>query len=97
MIWNYTQFFPVPCIISRLYSGSSFFQSQNPTPRTTAKMIRPTKIYARTFTRNTAIAIIINNTITPITPIITVPIVPVIPMFTLDVQASDHILQSSFR
>jgi hypothetical protein len=60
-------------------------------------MIRPTKIYARTFTRNTAIAIIINNTITPITPIITVPIVPVIPMFTLDVQASDHILQSSFR
>jgi|tagenome__1003787_1003787.scaffolds.fasta_scaffold18427408_1 hypothetical protein len=57
-------------------------------------MIRPTKICARTFTRNTAIAIIINNTITPI---ITVPIAHVIPMFTLDVQALDHILQSSFR
>lgn len=53
-------------------------------------MIRPTKICVRTFTRNTAIAIIINNTITPI---ITVPIVPVIPMFTLDVQALDHITE----
>lgn len=58
-------------------------------------MIRPTKICARTFTRNTAIAIIIiNNTIIPI---ITVPIVPVIPMFRLDVQALDHILQSQFQ
>ena len=62
-------------------------------------MIRPTKICVRTFTRNTAIAIIIiiNNTITQK---ITVPIVPVIPMFTLDVQAQiilqrDHMLQSS--
>jgi hypothetical protein len=55
-------------------------------------MIRPTKICVRTFTRNTAIAIIINNTITPI---ITVPIVPVIPMFTLDVQALDHITKRS--
>ena len=56
-------------------------------------MIRPTKICARTFTRNTTIAIIIiNNTIIPI---ITVPIVPVIPMFTLDVQALDHITKRS--
>jgi hypothetical protein len=57
-------------------------------------MIRPTKICARTFTRNTTIAIIINNTIIPI---ITVPIVPVISMFGLDVQALDPILQSQFQ
>jgi hypothetical protein len=58
-------------------------------------MVRPTKICARTFTRNTTIAIIIiNNTIIPI---ITVPIVPVILMFRLDVQALDHILQSQFQ
>ena len=54
-------------------------------------MIRPTKICARTFTRNTTIAIIINNNIIPI---ITVPTVHVISMFRLDVQALDHILQS---
>ena len=52
-------------------------------------MIRPTNICVRTFTRNTAIAIIINNTIIPIT---TVPIVPVILVFRLDIQALDHIL-----
>jgi hypothetical protein len=57
-------------------------------------MIRPTKICARTFTINTTIAIIINNTIIPI---ITVPIVSVIPVFRLDVQALDHILQSQFQ
>lgn len=58
-------------------------------------MIRPTKICVRTFTRNTAIAIIIiiNNTITQK---ITVPIVPVIPMFTLDVQALDHITEITY-
>jgi hypothetical protein len=54
-------------------------------------MIRPTKICVRTFTRNTAIAIIINT----ITQKITVPIVPVIPMFTLDIQALDHITKRS--
>ena len=55
-------------------------------------MIRPTKICVRTFTRNTAIAIIINT----VTPIITVPIVPVIPMFTLDVQALGHITEITY-
>ena len=60
-------------------------------------MIRPTKICARTFTRNTTIAIVIiinNNTYYSNNYC---PIIPVIPMFRLDVQALDHILHSEFQ
>jgi hypothetical protein len=98
MVWNYTQLLSgsVYRIISHFIWIFIFHRaSQNPTPITTAKIIRPTRIVLDFYKKysDCNIIVIINT----ITPIISVPLVPVIAIVTLDVQDLDHILQSSFR